>query len=96
MPEILSQDEIDDLLNENLAEEDSEDKTNFGFASSGKQKIFKPPKKDNSRFKYEYRSPIIKKDRIIYNPKDRSDFNCEKVIVRSLANYALYLRRKKM
>jgi len=100
MAEILSQNEIDDLLNSSLGDEVSEDAPSenmgdVGASPSGKQKVFKPPKKDNSSFKFEYRSPVIKKDRVIFNPNVSMESTQERIVVRSLPNYADYLRKKK-
>ena len=92
MAEILSQNDIDDLLNSSLVEEDYNE---VSSVPSGKQKVFKPPKQDNSGFKYEYRSPVIKRESVIFNPNLPIESTRKKVVVRSLANYASYLRKKK-
>lgn len=104
MAEIIEQKDIDDLLNSAIGEDlttEAESSDVGGLAgegtpvSTGTQKIFKPPKKDTSGFKYHYRSPVIKKDRIIYNPRVDVNSTNDKIVVRSLGNYAQYLRNKK-
>ena len=101
MAELLSQSEIDDLLSSTLGE-DSDPMASAGdmggdvpAAPSGRQKIFKPPKKTIDSFKYEYRSPVIKRNNIVLNPMTDSEAGRDKIVVRSLANYADFLRRKK-
>jgi len=100
MADILSQNEIDDLLNSNLGGDlsdssSSEEGEDIVPVSTGRQKVFKPPRKDNSGFKFEYRSPVIKREQIIFNPNTPIESSKEKVVVRTLPNYSEYLRKKK-
>lgn len=95
MAELLDQSEIDDLLNSNLGEDLFEQEDEYVSEKTPRAtKIFKSPKKVEFRFKYNYRSPVIKRNDIIYNPNSKAENNNGKVIVRDLINYAAFLRER--
>lgn len=57
------------------------------------EKFLNHQKKDTGRFKYAYRSPVIKKEEYVLNPTGAVPKG--KVVVRSLGNYNLYKKKKK-
>ena len=94
MADILSQSEIDDLLNSVASpdEETAPDEKKQKTISSNKifvHKIYK-----NSRFSFPYNSPVIKKENIVFNPVSGNGNHNDKTIVRTLDNYVEHRKNK--
>ena len=94
MADLLSQQEIDDLLNSSMSddeimEEDTHEKLPH------ERKIYSYKVYKNSRFSFPYNSPVIKKENIVFNPNPESAELLNKVVVRTLDNYVEYLKNKK-
>ncbi len=88
MNNILSQKEIDDLLNDvNLTEKINEEKVILQPKIN--QKIYKKVKSGRFTYHYEYKSPIIPNGFYIYNPTNNCSDN-NKIIVRNIKNYKLF------
>ncbi len=103
MAEILSQNEIDDLLNSNLLDgsesggDNDEMPSGGGDADlTGKSKIYKFAKDINPRFNFPYKSPIIKRGKFLFNPSpdDNVPNDESTVVVQSLSNYAVSMKKR--
>ena len=97
MADLLSQKEIDNLLNSTISAEETSDKVSEVAEEKVKSrpKTFAYNKVRKVRFTYQYQSPVIKKENLVFNPdQDTIDFG-NKVIVRTLDNYIKYLKNKK-
>ena len=91
MAEVLSQKEIDALLNipqEQVKKDkpDTVDGIARGEIVKGK-KVYKTAYKRPYRFEFRYHSPLIKRDSIILNPAPGTKLEPGKVVVRTLENY---------
>jgi len=95
MADSLNQNEIDELLNANIGlDESGPEPEQFVRESKVNSKVFKRKKDTALRFVYQYRSPVIKKENVIYNPSNGMQSSNGKVVVRDLKNYALYHRKR--
>lgn len=102
MAEILSQNEIDDLLSANIGGDDTPDDQETAPAKSetipvtegGKRKYFKPQRQRAYRFQNIYKSPVIKKSSMVFNPDPTQKERDEIQIVRTLENYVAHLKHK--
>lgn len=92
---VISQDDIDELLNGAL-EEPTEDGASTNNSKVKDEKVYKSPKIEAKRISFPYQSPIIKSCNIVYNPQIENDTypNGKKVIVRSLDNYIEYITKR--
>jgi len=100
MAELLSQKEIDQLLSETLGggEEEKKDTQEQEVAeklTKKKAKNFKYIEELGFRYKYAYKSPVIKKEKIVFNPDLSVDTIPGKTVVRTLDNYLEHLQYKK-
>ena len=104
MADILSQKEIDDLLSSNISGDSLGDMDDGGPADEsprpagggkgGGPKSFTIPKKKFEKFSFPYKTPVIKQHRFIYNPISDDVAPAGKIVVRSLENYAEYIKQK--
>ena len=97
MADLLSQKEIDNLLNSTISAEETSDSVSEVTEERGKSrpKTFAHNRVRSVRFTYTYQSPVIKKENLIFNPDPDRDITENKVIVRTLDNYIKYLNNKK-
>lgn len=92
---VISQNEIDELLNNALgAPDEGNDSTNTGKVRD--DKVYRAPRIEAKRINFPYKSPIVKSRNVIYNPNNGTDKFAvtDKVIVRSLDNYMEYIVKK--
>jgi len=100
MADLLSQNEIDNLLNSSL-EEESSSESDVGSdivgqeKAIGRSKTFSFKKEKNIRYTFPYHSPVLKKEKVIFNPTPDVEVDESKPVVRSLKNYVEYLNFKK-
>ena len=94
----ISQDEIDALLggiepldDTSLIEMDIDEKTSHKTGL----KYVKILTKEPYRFKFKYRSPILKNGDYIYNPESDMELDESIPVVRSLSEYARHSKNKK-
>ena len=55
---------------------------------------FKSQKKTDFRFPNSYKSPVIKRGRMKFNPPPAEDHRNEDVVVRTLENYVAHVKYK--
>lgn len=92
---VISQNDIDELLNNALEVPDEGDEsTNTDKVRD--DKVYKAPRIEAKRINFPYMSPIVKSRNIVYNPNNGTDEFAvtDKVIVRSLNNYMEYIAKK--
>ncbi len=89
----IEQKEIDDMLNMAMSGDNKEEEQKSSKKISSKDKIYKKPKKNVNSFKSIYISPVVKSDNVLYNPESNIIDIDNKIIVRSLDNYAEYVAR---
>lgn len=77
------------MLNGSDSEEESSKKT-----ISPKEKVYKVSKKPIIKNLIPYRSPVVKGEDIIYNPKNDVLYEGGKIVVRSLGNYIKYIMKE--
>ncbi len=100
MADLLSQNEIDNLLNSSL-EEESSSESDVGSdivgqgKTTGKLKTFSFKKEKNIRYTFPYNSPVLKKENVIFNPGPDAEIDESKPVVRSLKNYVEYINFKR-
>ena len=94
MADILSQQEIDDLLNSSMSDDEITEEDTYEKVSQ-KLKIYSCKVCKNSRFSYPYNSPVIKKENIVFDPNPESVNLLNKVAVRTIDNYVKYLKNNK-
>ncbi len=93
MAEPLEQSEIDDLLN-SAGDFDDPDIDDLGTddldESTPHRKIanFRTPEEKPFRFKFRYKSPIVKSNSYLLNPDEENDPESSQPVVRTLSNYA--------
>lgn len=93
MADIIDQDEIESLLQSiETPSSDDVDVSKVDTDTTKTSKIFKPRKTDICKFIYPYRSPVIKREKVVYNPS--GDVPNGMIAVRSLGNYNLYNQKK--
>ena len=90
---VIDQKDIDELLNLVISEDnngsDSENPDEKGLKIP--DKIYRETKGPVKKILGNYVSPVIKQEKVVYNPES-SDGNCNnKIVVRSLANYIKYI-----
>jgi len=91
----LEQNDIDELLNSNLdLGTDEPENESEPVEKPFHNKVFKSRRIKQLRFEYPYRSPVIKKENILYNPNNGNRSSNGKVVVRDLKNYAQFIREK--
>jgi hypothetical protein len=97
MADLLSQKEIDNLLNSTISAAETSDSVSEVAEEKVKSrpKTFAHNKVRSVRFTYSYQSPVIKKENLIFNPEPDKVEIGNKVIVRTLDNYIKYLTNKK-
>ena len=104
MAEQFSQSEIDDLIKSGFEAASEEAPAETGGArnqdtwgSPGKGKYIRSPKPPEFRFPRMYRSPLVKKENIVFNPApDSKDMaGTEKIVVRTLSNFLEFMQNKK-
>lgn len=101
MADLLSQKEIDDLLNSSISDEasDSADESGSGTQekrSSSRMKTFSFKKNKNIRFAFPYQSPVLKRNNFVYDPEPTVEETDEVHIVRSVENYVEYVKSKRV
>ena len=100
MADLLSQKEIDDLLNSSISDDTPAADVDAAGASEKTSthgsKTFSYKKNKNIRFAFAYHSPVIKKHTCIYNPEPTMEEPEGVHIVRSLDNYVEYLKHRKV
>jgi len=96
MADLLSQNEIDNLLNSTITTDDTSTET--GEVTKEKVQIrmrtFSFKRDKNIRFLFPYQSPVIKRENFLFNPGPDKENDENKVVVRSLENYVGYLKHK--
>lgn len=95
----LSQDEIDALLGDSEALDDSdpiEIEADFDEEASRKtgSKNVRVPITKPFRFDFSYRSPILKNNDYVFNPNIEEKMENSTVVVRTISNYSTFLRKK--
>ncbi len=98
MADLLNQNDIDDLLNSSISEESEQDSAGLGeheAVSTGRTKTYSFKTNKNIPFSFPYLSPIIKRNKIIFNPNPEIEKDRGKIVVRSLENYSKFLEYKK-
>lgn len=90
----LEQKDIDELLNTMINGDDSEEKSS-NKTISPKEKVYRVFKKPVIKNVIPYKSPVVKREHIIYNPKNDVLCEGEKIVVRSLGNYIRYIVKEK-
>ncbi len=101
MADLLSQKEIDDLLNSSISDDtpaaDGSDAAGEPEkTSTSRSKTFSYKKNKNIRFAFAYHSPVLKKDACVYNPEPAMEESEGVHIVRNLDNYVEYLKHRKV
>ena len=97
MADLLSQNEIDNLLNSTITADETSTET--GEVTKEKAQIkmrtfsFKVDK--NIRFLFPYQSPVIKRENFLFNPGTDKEKDKNRVVVRSLKNYVEYLKHNR-
>jgi len=96
----LNQNEIDALLSVETAEgaagaDLGNTDTDIQTRSRAKAKQIGIPAIAPFRFRYIYKSPVIKKHTCIFDPDPDSEPDPSAVVVRSLSNYAHFRNKKK-
>ena len=100
MADLLSQDEIDNLLNSTITA-DTPDETSNETGEVTKEKVqirmktFSFKKDKNIRFLFPYQSPVIKRGNFLFNPDPDKEDDENEVVVRSLKNYVEYLKHNR-
>lgn len=99
MAEFINQQEIDALLNSVLnnpndekTDQKKEEKTDS--TEPVKNKYFKAQKAEGLRYPSLYRSPIIKKEDVVFDPVHHESEIDGKVVVRTLRNFLQSLQHK--
>lgn len=96
MAEILDQKEIDALLNNNLLNNDEpeaeESKPKAANGNGAQRKHLKPVIERKTRFSFSYHSPVVKREKIVWNPDPAISEEPGRVVVRTLDNYHTHLR----
>jgi hypothetical protein len=97
MAEILSQKEIDALLSQIEPESMNRRATNetqrVGAAVEA-TKVIRVPKRVIPRSYNPYRSPVVKAGFIVMNPEGEVESGPQRIVVRSLSNYAQLQKRR--
>ena len=100
MADLLSQKEIDDLLNSSISDDTPAADEDVGEApektGTSRTKTYSFKKNKNIRFAFEYHSPVLKKETCVYNPEPAIEESENVHIVRSLDNYVQYLKHRKV
>ena len=101
MADLLSQKEIDDLLNSSISDDTpdaggSDDAGGPEKTSTSRSKTFSYKENKNVRFAFVYHSPVLKKDTCVYNPEPAMEESEGVHIVRNLDNYVEYLKHRKV
>ena len=100
MADLLSQKEIDDLLNSSISDDapdaGGEEAGASENVSTSKTKTFSFKENKNVRFAFAYHSPVLKKNSCVYNPAPTIEESDGLHIVRSLDNYVEYVKQKKV
>ena len=101
MAELMDQSEIDALLNSTLNEMDEDgggdDAGESAEPASGgkKTKIYTYKEDKNKRFKFPYHSPVVKNSNFIMNPDPHDALPEDVPVVRTLANYAAFMKHQR-
>ena len=90
----LEQKDIDELLNNMINGGDSEEESSNKTVIP-KEKIYRVSRKPVIKNVIPYRSPVVKREDVIYNPKNDVLCEGEKIVVRSLGNYIKYIMKEK-
>ncbi len=97
MADLLSQNEIDNLLNSTI----TADETSTETVEITKEKVqikmrtFSFKKNKNIRFLFPYQSPVIKRGNFLFNPDPDKENDENEVVVRCLKNYVEYLKHNR-
>jgi len=89
----LEQKDIDELLNNMMNGDDSEEESS-NKTINPKEKVFRNSRKPIIKNIMPYRSPVVKREDVIYNPKNDILCEGEKNVVRSLGNYIKYIMKE--
>jgi hypothetical protein len=89
----LEQKDIDELLNNMMNGDDSEEESS-NKTINPKEKVYRVPRKPIIKNIMPYRSPVVKREDVIYNPKNDILCEGEKIVVRSLGNYIKYIMKE--
>ncbi|NVM04553.1 MAG: hypothetical protein HWN67_19680 [Candidatus Helarchaeota archaeon] len=97
MADLLSQKEIDQLLDSSITGDETSKDVVEGVQEKVlvKTKTFSYKMDKNIRFPFPYYSPVIKKENIIFDPSPDVEDVENKVVVRSLKNYIEYSKNKR-
>ncbi|NVM03012.1 MAG: hypothetical protein HWN67_11785 [Candidatus Helarchaeota archaeon] len=97
MADLLSQDEIDNLLNSTITTDETSTETVEGTKEKVqiKMRTFSFKRDKNIRFLFPYQSPVIKRGNFLFNPDPDKENDENKVVVRSLENYVGYLKHNR-
>jgi len=97
MADLLSQDEIDNLLNSTITADETSKETDEVTKEKVqiRMKTFSFKKDKNIRFLFPYQSPVIKSGNFLFNPDPDKESDENEVVVRSLKNYVEYLKHSR-
>ena len=90
MAEMLSQNDIDNLLSGEIGdvpEDTSSNNNELDSTSKSNVTYFRNHEKPSFRFHYKYRSPILKREKFILDPDAEDDLTPGTIIVRTLNSY---------
>ena len=96
----LSQDEVDALLSQDAVSGDTTENEEISVQEShdatktkSKTRHFSIPESKPYRFKFGYRSPVIRSQECVFDPDPVKEFEPGMVVVRSLSNYAEFRKK---
>ncbi|MDP2628654.1 MAG: hypothetical protein Q8P15_02025 [Nanoarchaeota archaeon] len=105
MVEILDQKEIDRLMTMAMSPDESGESLDSTHPALGEEpvdgrKYFTPPKRNPIGFEKRYKTPLLKRRKIIYNPPteiEENPLHCTRespVVVRTLDNYNQMIEKR--
>ena len=94
MADLLSQNEIDNLLSSSITADETSTETDEVPKEKvqTKMRTFSFKRDRNIRFLFPYQSPVIKREKFLFNPVPDKEKDKNRVVVRSLENYVEYLK----
>lgn len=94
MADLLSQNEIDNLLSSTITADETSTETGEITKEKVQVKLrtFSFKRDKNIRFLFPYQSPVIKREKFLFNPGPDKEKEKNRVVVRSLENYVEYLK----
>jgi len=95
----ISQSEIDELLSSSASaisegDKEKEEETEVKAPGVSRPKTYYFQEKKTNRFVFSYQSPVVKREKMLFNPGKDVQQMTGKIVVRTLDNYMNYIRSR--